>query len=703
MKKFANIRLPVICACFLICGIAAGYLLHFYSIDLIWLTAVVPIAAVIVAAFSLILKKRRLRAVILTFLAALFFVFGVLGCYFRLTAYSKTEIIAGNVYRITGTVAEKGLYSSGEYVIIDDAEANGVTLSGKVIAYLPTNYGDFCDVGYTVKLYGEIEVQSVYPYGKLNYYAEDNVKYRTFSYGGVVSEYRFSLFGGIRSQIKRTLFDNLAPDTAAICYAMLTGNSQSVEENAMQSFRYGGIAHVFAVSGLHIGIVFGIISFLCKKLKCNKYLSAAICIVAIFFYSAVCGFTLSSVRAAIMCAVTVICKLLYQKYDALNSLAFAAAAILLITPLSLFSIGFQLSFCAVGGIAVISKTFERLLRKIKIPRKIASGASASFGAQAGTLPVMLSGFGYLSGAGLLLNIIIIPVLSALFVILFASTVICAIITPLAQFVIPYVALPLEALISFLVGAGFEKALISGFGAGLFVPLYFILLLFASDKLNLKFLKRLIAVLCSAAVLVSYVLAKTFLPASGFKIVVSAYYGGGEVLIKSLQGNVLIVTKDVNGDRLAGTVNKYYAGNISAVIILGGEDCVKTYENLNLNCKTVCIYKNYINMQPFSGVEINYEREFTVGGVNFSYADGYSIFADLNGTEVAVCAGEDIPFESCDLLVSVNENTKCASYYTAYFNLSDYYYNVYDFGDLIYHANGGEIKSAGVYPPKICLH
>ena len=132
MKKFANIRLPVICACFLICGIAAGYLLHYYSIDLTWLTAVVPIAAVIVAAFSLLLKKGKLRAVIFTLLASLFFVFGVLGCYFRLTAYSKTEIIAGNVYRITGTVAEKGLYSSGEYVIIDGAEANGVALRSSI-------------------------------------------------------------------------------------------------------------------------------------------------------------------------------------------------------------------------------------------------------------------------------------------------------------------------------------------------------------------------------------------------------------------------------------------------------------------------------------------------------------------------------------------------------------------------------------------
>ena len=72
-----------------------------------------------------------------------------------------------------------------------------------------------------------------------------------------------------------------------------------------------------------------------------------------------------------------------------------------------------------------------------------------------------------------------------------------------------------------------------------------------------------------------------------------------------------------------------------------------------------------------GININYEREFTLSGIDFEYADGQSIFADLNGTKIAVCSGENIPYTECDLLISKTANYDCMSFYTAYFNLSDY--------------------------------
>ena len=204
------------------------------------------------------------------------------------------------------------------------------------------------------------------------------------------------------------------------------------------------------------------------------------------------------------------------------------------------------------------------------------------------------------------------------------------------------------------------------------------------------------------ILTSYVIVKIFLPVSGFNIIVSAYYSGGEVLIKSVQGNILIVTEDVNGAHLTGTLSKYYAGNISGIIILGGEDCLKTYENVNSVSDNIYIFKDYINLQPYVGININYEREFTLSGIDFEYADGQSIFADLNGTKIAVCSGENIPYTECDLLISKTANYDCMSFYTAYFNLSDYKYNVYDFGDLTYFAENGSIKITGIYPPVTCL-
>ena len=149
---------------------------------------------------------------------------------------------------------------------------------------------------------------------------------------------------------------------------------------------------------------------------------------------------------------------------------------------------------------------KQFLGKLQIHPKIASACTISLSAQAGTLPVMLSAFGYLSGASLVLNIIVVPLLSALFSVLFIVTMLCTAVAPVAAYILPLATAPLDAVLSFLIGAGFEKSLISGFGTGLFAPLYYIAVIFLSDKLNLKPLTRFVAFGCSLVLITVYVFA-----------------------------------------------------------------------------------------------------------------------------------------------------------------------------------------------------
>ena len=483
MKKLINLRLPVIVACALALGIFLGYVFKFYNVDFIWLFAVIPPFAIIFIVFAAV--KQTFKPLIFILLIFIFCLGGALNCFFRIDSYQKSEIIENIGYEITVTVSEKGETEYGEYVILSNARADGTKLNGKIRVYLGKNYGDFCDVGYTVEFFAKLKPFDTFADGKLNYNAEKSVKYSCSVNSGLTSHYHFSLFGAIRGRVRDVLFNNLDKDTAAICYAMLTGNTDYVDSETMDSFRFGGIAHIFAVSGLHIGIVFIIVNFICRKLRINKFVAAAICLCLITFYAGVCGFTLSSVRAVIMCAVSIISKLIYAKNDSLNSLSLAVIIILSITPLSLFSVGFQLSVCAVIGICLLNAKIKRGLCKIKAPEKIASAVGISIGAQAGTLPVMMTSFGYISGAGLILNIIIVPFLSVLFVLLFVCTFIAAIIPAAAGFLITVAGLPLQAVLSFLIGAGFEKAIISFKSFYLFAPLYFLALILISDKLNLK--------------------------------------------------------------------------------------------------------------------------------------------------------------------------------------------------------------------------
>lgn len=528
MKICVNLRLPVILACSLATGAAAGLFFKMYQTELIWLTAFIPAAAIPIIILTAVFKS--FKPLVFIILALLFVYAGALSCILRLDAYDKTrlDVVKNRTYTVCGTVKEKSAFSGGEYIVITDATADGARLGADVIAYLAEGYGDFCDNGYKVKFLSSLKVFDTFEDGKLSYNAQSNIKYSCSVKGGLESEYSFSLFGKIRSAVRRTLFEHLEYETAAVCYGMLIGETAFIDGDAMDNFRYGGIAHIFAVSGLHIGIVFALIGFFLKKLKCNKYASAILCIFCVFFYAGVCGFTVSSLRAAIMCAVATLSRLAYTKYDGLNSLAAAVILLLFINPLNLFSVGFQLSVCAVGGIFLFSKPLERILCKIKIPQallkklpstkakqflgklqihpKIASACTISLSAQAGTLPVMLSAFGYLSGASLVLNIIVVPLLSALFSVLFIVTMLCTAVAPVAAYILPLATAPLDAVLSFLIGAGFEKSLISGFGTGLFAPLYYITVIFLSDKLNLKPLTRFVAFGCSLVLITVYVLA-----------------------------------------------------------------------------------------------------------------------------------------------------------------------------------------------------
>lgn len=686
MKKFVNVRLPVIIALALCAGIACGLTLYYYRLSVAWLTVAVTPALLIFLIYYIV-KHKAVRALVTVLLPLILYIGGGLNGYFALVNYDYSEVEADKFYSISGTVTEKGPTASGEYIIIDLVTVDGNRIDGKTYVYLSPTYGEFCDIGYTVNFWGELEKLTAFPYGKLNYYAEDNIKYRAAVYAGMQTSYGTTFFGGIELAVRDTLYENLSDDTAAVCFAMLTGNTRQIQENTIESFRNGGVAHIFAVSGLHIGIIFAIISFLCKKLRMNKYVTAALSLGLVFFYCGICGFTLSSLRAAIMCAVGAVATLTYQKYDGLNALAVAVIIILSFTPLSLFSVGFKLSVCAVGGIFILLKSIMKALSKLKIPKRAGSAVGVSLGAQAGTMPVMLAEFGYISGAGMLLNILFVPLLSAIFAVLLGATFLSLIIPVAAPFILPYAALPLEFLISFFVGAGFENSLISGFGAGLFPLIFFIAILALNDKFNLKILTRVIALICSVSILAGYVVIQQNSPFGGYTVTISAYYSGGEVLVRSQNGKVLIVTAEANVSRLDNLLNRYYSNDIDALIIVGNE-AAAYYANIGVRCNDVYVCDVFPHVQPYGDFQLKYAEEFSVCGINCRFYDENTLLADIGGVEFGICASDNFTLNSCDIFIADTENRFCDCGVEIFFNNRLGPLNVFDCGDITYEISKG---------------
>lgn len=697
MKKIANVRLPVLAACAFALGDTVTYLFRYFHIDLVFSLAAFVVFAVLFTVFILLKRKR---ALIYTVVTAVAFTVGFVECLLRLNAYDLCEINADTVYYITGKVAEKGVSGSREYVILSGVTADGKKIGGKLIVYLSGSYGEYCDTGYKIEFSSKITALDLFPYGSINRFAEDNVKYSCSVTGGVASDYGFSLFGSVRSAISQTLYTNLDKNTAAVCYGMLVGDTHGVDEETLSAFRYGGIAHVFAVSGLHIGIVYGIISTACKKLRVNKYAGTVISVLCILFYSAVCGFTVSSVRAVIMCSVSAVTHLAHVKRDGLNNLAFAVLIILLINPLSLFSVGFQLSVCAVGGITIFSRGIVKASSKIKIPEFISNKYAVTAGAQLGTLPVLASAFGYVSGAGLLLNFVFVPILSFAFVLLFASTLICLII-PAAVVIMPSAVLILEAVISFVVDFGLENSIISGFGAGWFAPLYLVGMLSLSDKLNLRAVPRVVTIIIACCALVIYVLMKSYSPFAGHEITVSGSYYGGSVIIKSQNSTILVITENASPYTVENSLNKNYAGQPDAIILLCGQDYTTAYGyDYDFECRDIYISNLYFPAQPDSRFIFHYEHVFELDGITFEFTDVQSLSFVCDGVNVAVCATENMRVDSCDLLISQVLNydpdthkSKVDSRKTVYFSKKGYTYNTAEYGEMKFLTKNGNLSFA----------
>lgn len=689
MKKFVNMRQPVIAAFALAAGVAAGTAFAFYKTDFIFILSAVPVAAVIYIVLAL---AGRSSAVIMCVpIALVFFLIGAVGCRIYADNYLSNEFTQGNIYTVSGTVSYKGYSDYGEYIIIKNVNADGQAVGGKTRVYLGENYGDFCDVGYTVTFTSELRPCDLFTYGKVSYNSVIGIKYTAYVYGGLGSEYGFSFFGAVKNAVKSGIYGSLSSESAAVACAMLFGDDDAVESGTIQAFRYGGIAHIFAVSGLHIGIVYGIALGIMKLLRANKYISAILCLSTVVFYAGVCGFTLSSIRAAVMCAVSAVAKLTLNKYDGLNALALSVIIILLICPFNLFSAGFSLSVGAVCGILLLSKKIERLLAKIKIPHKAGAAAGVSIGAQAGVLPVMLSNFGYVSGAGLLLNIILVPVLSLFYAVLFIGSVISAAVPAAAAAIIPAAALPIQFITSFLVNAGFENALITGFGSGMFVPVYFIALFILSDKLNLAMAKRITCFICAAAVLVCYTLARTYLPVNGFSVTVSSQYGYS-VIIKSASGTVLVVTENADAN-VASALSANYSSVLDGIIILGGENSSLTAEELGFGC---AYYVYEANIVISGNADIFYANEFSLCGADFEFVDAYNLIAVCDGVTVGISAGQ-VTIDNCDLLVTAYVNMYCNATQTAGFTSEAAKLNAYDRGDLTFYAHGGKLSYSAFLP------
>lgn len=632
MKKPFNLRFPVLYALSLICGIVVSSVIAYFGGDGCWL--LLP-AGVLFAACALygVISKRAART-FAYLLAACFFTVGAVYTYCLYCSFIQTPVNLDGELDVCGAVSEVGITSGGKrYIVLENLTLGGQKVKGKLIAFLGERAGDYCRRGYDVTFYTKVYKESFISDGNIGYRAAQDIRYYCTVVGGMKAHYNFSLFGEVNHAVENALYNNVGGETASVCFALLTGTTDFISEGTLSSFRNGGLAHVFAVSGLHIGVIYGALTAIFKKSGVNRFISAAVRIVFIFLYAGVCGFSPSSLRAVIMCAVSAISSCIYCRYDSLNALSVAAIIILLVNPMQLFEVGFVLSFSALCGIVLLSGTVRRLFRFL--PEKIKGALSVGLPAQFATVPALMNSFGCVSWAGLFLNLIFVPVISALYVLLFAGVLLSLILPFAAAAIIPAVCVPIEFIINAITACGFENAVLYGvYGKWIYLPFIVVTLAF-SDKLNARLgLRGIVAFLTVALTFV----AVTARPqGSAVTVRFGAGMQGGYALISTKDGDILVVSQGAT--YLPDSVCR----EAEVLVIAGGDYSLSSLFATEGDFDCVYVRGSVVNLPSLGKYELIYADSFSYSGADFCF-DGDALRITAGGVEFAVALdGQGNPY------------------------------------------------------------
>ena len=180
-------------------------------------------------------------------------------------------------------------------------------------------------------------------------------------------------------------------DEHAVASAVLLGYDDSLPYELRQKYVAAGAMHILCVSGLHVGVVFMVFSymlaFLSDRKKIQSVVKQLVLLLLIWFYALLAGLAPSILRATIMLSFIIIGNVIGRRGVLLNSIAASAFILLCVNPSNLFDIGFLLSYVAVIGIVVLQKPICKIFySKYKIVNKILEITSVTVAAQIATAP-----------------------------------------------------------------------------------------------------------------------------------------------------------------------------------------------------------------------------------------------------------------------------------------------------------------------------
>lgn len=493
--------------CLIFLFLLLGSLFSFFiSKDIALFISIAVIFFVVLLILACVKKKIKYLAI-----PVLSFVFGI-SCYnFRLIIFNKT--IDYKPTEISCRVC--GIKKSTDGLIVvqaDHCKLDDNSINDNIILYIYGSNNPF----------NEIEIGSNLDVVPTNFYTTDlfsqqvpNSKYfsENIKYVVISNINKIQIQGKtntideiVRDRVKDNLSLALTDENREVVYSALFGDRTSMLSEQYNIFKSAGIAHLLAVSGLHVSIIIGVLFGILTLLRVKKKYRLACLLPILIFYAYLCNFSVSVTRAIIMCVIAMVAKLKNRRYDIYNSLAVAGIVIYLINPLCVFDASFLLSFLTVFGIATLYNLFNNAFEKIKMNMILANSLALTMSATISIFAVMIFYFKTINLISFVANILILPLFSVVFSISF--------VVASFSLIIPYVVYliqPLNYIFEFInftsrISGSFSIANIQTTSIGFVAIILYFLLILINGRLNMS--KTIFKLMCSIPVFM--LLCLTFL-------------------------------------------------------------------------------------------------------------------------------------------------------------------------------------------------
>lgn len=431
-------------ALFLACGILIGRV----SVNVLW-----GLFGLLLALPACLLLRGRGRfCAIMAFALAL-------GCVLGFRAYHPSLPPEGD-YQVSGIIVDDIRTDSNRRVrtTLDSVTLNGEPFSsGAYWSFytdeLPEGLAPGVQVSFTASLYHPSGASNPDGYDFREEQLRRGVTIGVFGMGGleISPPSSFNLQGwaaALRSRLSKRLIQELGEEAGGYASTMLLGSRSLIAREDRSAFSRLGIAHVLSVSGFHVGVLVSVFALLFRLLHMRQGLRLAFYVLLLGAYSAVCGFSQPVIRASLLIILGLVGRIQARPRSSLHLLCAAFTLMLIFSPVQLTGLSFQLSFGAVLGISLITPYLSTLWRPSNsLLQRVWSGLTAGIGAQLGILLPELYTFQELPLAGLIINIPMLAVASALILLYWA-----VLVTLPLPFLSPLLCRLASAVTSFLISA-----------------------------------------------------------------------------------------------------------------------------------------------------------------------------------------------------------------------------------------------------------